>query len=509
MDVEKKFESSEDEEIKSTPKSIEEFEDEKEKAKFLLKETEKEYDSNDFDEFKEFIKSPNFDFELFKVKLKNKKKEGKEITKEKRKEKALEKLEEDKERILHEDYLEIKNSIEEKEDLSFFEERFEKAKKRKRLHLLIEEICKGFEMPEDIREKLVRQGKKNIEVPSEELSSDEIREELEEMKGKIESYYQSLDESEEKDKINNVEDLVLDYCPVDFGDVAGMSELKERLSMAVESPIEDYEVILESTGSPPENSGILLYGAPGVGKTFMAMAVAGEYQLEYGLDVVDVPMEAIYGLHWSKQVERIVDIFQLSEERSPAMVIWDEFDSYAADPKLTGRKYDEKKTTTFKQKFEGMTESDNKILHIATSNYPWKLELPLIRPGRLGEIIFVPPPDKRARKEILKLLASDAKMEGIDFEKLAEVTKDATIANLKNIVKEATQRPVREWREEGRKGKPRSCTMDDFLWAVDKENLSQYESWVKEAKRELERPKLQSKADLFPEIAEEYERVVD
>lgn len=487
--------------------------DDRKRAKNLLNKAEKEYDSIDFGELRRYIESSSFDLEIFKVKLENLKEEEEEIAKKNRMERTSKKLEMAKEKgsILNEDYLDLKNELEDEENnLKCFEEKFQEAKKRKKLYLLIEEICKGFEIPEDIQKKVVRQGKKNIEVPSGELRPDEIREELNLIMDKISSYYSSLEEDQEKekDKINNVEDLALDYTLVDFGDVAGMSNLKQRLSMAVESPIEDYEVILESTGSPPENSGILLYGPPGVGKTFMARAVAGEYQVEYGLDVVDVPMEAIYGLHWSKQVERIVDIFQLSEEKSPSIVIWDEFDSYAADPKLTGRKYDEKKTTTFKQKFEGMMESEDLVLHIATSNYPWKLELPLIRPGRLGEIIFVPPPDQRARKEIMKLLSTDAKVEGVDFNELAEKTENATIANLKNIVKEATRRPVREWRDEGKNGDPRPCSMDDFLWALEKENLHQYESWLREAKRELDRPKLESKAKLFPELMEEHKRIV-
>lgn len=486
--------------------------DEEEKARYLLKKARKKHGSIDFTELEDFIGSSNFDLEIFKVKLENLKEKGEKISRENRKEKASIRLKRSEENgsILQEDYQDLKNRLEcEEKDISCFEERLQEAKKRKKLHLLIEEISKGFEISENIKEKVIRQGKKNIEVPSGELKAGEIKEELDQIKENIKSYYRRLEDDQEKskDKINNVEDLALDYIPVDFGDVAGMSDLKKRLSMAVESPIEDYEVILESTGSPPENSGILLYGPPGVGKTFMARAVAGEYQLEYGLDVVDVPMEAIYGLHWSKQVERIVDIFQLSEEKSPSMVIWDEFDSYAADPKLSGRKYDEKKTTTFKQKFEGMMESENMVLHIATSNYPWKLELPLIRPGRLGEIIFVPPPDRSAREEIMRLFSSEAKIDGVDFKELAKKTENATISNLENIVKKAAKRPVKEWRNQGKNGDPRPCTMDDFLWALEEENLHQYESWLKEAKRELERPKLESKAKLFLEIMEEYERI--
>jgi len=488
----------------------EEAEDGHKEARKLLNEATKKYGSTDFSKLRDYIDSPNFDLEIFKVKLENFKKKGKKISKEKKEKRIIENLEKAKDRdtILKEDYFELKERVEEEEDLSFFEEEFNRIKKKRKLYLLIEEICKGFGVSDEIREKIVKHGKKNIDIPSDKLDAEKTKKELREIKERIVDYFQKKEEDGKKDRINNVEDLVENYSTVDFSDVAGMSGLKRRLSMAVESPIEDYEIYKESTGKPPENSGILLYGAPGVGKTFMARAAAGEYQLEYDLSVVNVPIETIYGLHWSKQVERLVDIFELSERLAPSMVIWDEFDTYAADPKLTGRKYDEKKTTTFKQKFEGVIKSEDIVMHIATSNYPWKLELPLIRPGRLGEIIYVPPPDKTARREILKIHASDAKIESIDFDKLAELTENATTANLKNIVKVATERPIEEWLESGKKGKPRPCNMDDFLYSIENENLSQYESWLKEAKRELERPKLRSKADLFPEIFEEYDSVV-
>lgn len=356
-----------------------------------------------------------------------------------------------------------------------------------------------------LRRKLQRKAKRLIPVTQD---ASALRVEVRRLRDRLVAFYegQKRKEGEEaRDPIANVDDLILDVCPVDYDDVAGMDAMKRALEFAIESPLRDYEVILRATGRPPENTGILLYGPPGCGKTFIALAAAGEFRQKHGVTVISVPLEAVLALHWSKQVERIVDIFDLARRKAPAIVIWDEFDTYAADPRVTGRKYDEKLCTTFKQQFEGVMKSDKPIIHVATSNYPWKLEIPLLRPGRLGDIKYVAPPDAAARRELFEVLLAGANVEdGISFDELASETDGAVSAEIKAIVRKALEAPVKEYIDRGRKDPLRKATMEDLRAAAKELTIGQFPAWLRLAKQEIAKERFLPVQPLFQELQGEF-----
>ncbi|GEM_PF-4688593 len=356
-----------------------------------------------------------------------------------------------------------------------------------------------------LRRKLQRKAKRLIPVTQDAAA---LRIEVRKLRDRLVAFFegQRRKEGEEaKDPISNVEDLILDVCPVDYDDVAGMNTMKRALEFAIESPLRDHEVILRATGRPPENTGILLYGPPGCGKTFIALAAAGEFRQKHGVTVISVPLEAVLALHWSKQIERIVDIFDLARRKAPAIVIWDEFDTYAADPRVTGRKYDEKLCTTFKQQFEGVMKSDKPIIHVATSNYPWKLEIPLLRPGRLGDIKYVAPPDRAARRELFDVLLAGANVdEGIALDELAASTDGAVSAEIKAIVRKALEAPVKEYIEGGRKDPLRKATMEDLRAAARELTVGQFPAWLKLAEQEIGKERFLPVQPLFQELQGEF-----
>ncbi len=188
-------------------------------------------------------------------------------------------------------------------------------------------------------------------------------------------------------------------------------------------------------------------------------------------------------------------------------MIWDEFDTYAADPRVTGRKYDEKLCTTFKQQFEGVMKSDKPIIHVATSNYPWKLEIPLLRPGRLGDIKYVAPPDAAARKELFEVLLAGANVEeGIALDELAVSTDGAVSAEIKAIVRKALEAPVKEYIDRGRKDPLRKATMEDLRAAAKELTVGQFPAWLKLAEQEIGKERFLPVQPLFQELQGEFSK---
>ena len=393
-------------------------------------------------------------------------------------------------------------------DLAGLKTELEGKASRVRFERFVDGAVEGMtDLSPALRRKLQRKAKRLL-TPSNDAGT--VRTDLRKLRDRLVAFYEGQkpkEGEEQKDPIANVEDLILEVCPVDYDDVAGMQAIKRAMEFAIESPLRDHEVILRATGRPPENTGILLYGPPGCGKTFIALAAAGEFREKYGVTVISVPLEAVLALHWSKQVERIVDIFELARRKAPAIVIWDEFDTYASDPRVTGRKYDEKLCTTFKQQFEGVMKSEKPIIHIATSNYPWKLEIPLLRPGRLGDIKYIPPPDAPARRELFEVLLAGANVEqGLALEELSAATEGAVSAEIKAIARKALEAPVKDYIDRGRKDPLRKATMEDLRAALKEQNVGQFPAWLRLAEQEIGKERFLPVQPLFQALKGELDK---
>lgn len=290
-----------------------------------------------------------------------------------------------------------------------------------------------------------------------------------------------------RNPVGEVEDLVYRAAPVDFDFVAGMDELKQSLDTVIRGVLEHADMVERVTGERPTGTGMLLYGAPGCGKTFLATATAGEFAARFGMRVIHAGLESIKGLHWSQQVARIGDIFDLAGRISPCVVIWDEFDAYASDAQRTRRKYDAEKAAVFKQRLEGSVRQDGLVVHVATTNWPWQIELPLLRPGRLGILHHVPPPDAAARQELVAMRLGRMQVdEPVDPAELAEWAEGNTPAEIIGFLDAAAQRAVAD--NLAHPGGPvRGLLRADLEAARERLERRSSAAWVKQARRELGR----------------------
>lgn len=225
---------------------------------------------------------------------------------------------------------------------------------------------------------------------------------------------------------------------VTFKDVAGQDEAKESLAEIV-SFLENPDRYAQIGAKLPH--GALLVGPPGTGKTLLAKAVAGEAQ---------VPFFSISGSEFvemfvGRGAAKVRDLFKQANEKAPCIVFIDEIDTIGKKRGMSINSNDEREQT-LNQLLTEMDGFDNHkgIVVLAATNQPDVLDPALLRPGRFDRRIPVELPDLVGRKAILKLHASDVKMEGqIDLDVIARSTPGASGADLANIINEAALRAVR------------------------------------------------------------------
>ncbi len=250
-------------------------------------------------------------------------------------------------------------------------------------------------------------------------------------------------------------EVFVEVPEVRWSDIGGLEDVKQQLREAVEWPLK-YQDIFERMGIRPPK-GILLYGPPGVGKTLLAKAAA----TESGANFIAVNGPEILS-KWVGESERAIrEIFRRARMVAPAIIFLDEIDSIAP---ARGSRVDSGVTDRIVNQL--LTEMDGikplrGVVVIASTNRPDLLDPALLRPGRFDRIIKVPPPDRKARLEILKIhtrrvpLAPD-----VDLEKLADMTNSFTGADLEALVREAVMLALRE------KLEAREVSMKYFLEAL-------------------------------------------
>ena len=220
---------------------------------------------------------------------------------------------------------------------------------------------------------------------------------------------------------------------VTFKDVAGCEETKEELKDIVDylkNP-KKYQLL---GGELPK--GVLLYGAPGTGKTLLARAVAGEAGVPFFTASGSEFVEMFVGVGAS----RVRDLFERAKKSAPAIIFLDELDAVGRSRFAgIGGGHDEREQTLNQMlvELDGF-ESKEGIILIGATNRPDVLDTALLRPGRFDRRINVPVPDIKGRLEILTVHAKKIKLTAdIDLGVIARHTPGFTGADLANVVNEA------------------------------------------------------------------------
>jgi len=222
-----------------------------------------------------------------------------------------------------------------------------------------------------------------------------------------------------------------------FDAVAGMEELKVRLINDVINPLRYPERYREFRLSIP--NGILLYGPPGCGKTFIVKKLAEEL----GYSFVELSPSSVATPYVHGAVGNIASAFELARREAPSIVFIDEIEGLLPKREELSGSADIKKEEINEFLLQLNNAGDSKILVIGATNRPQMIDTAILRSGRMDKRIFVPPPDYDARKEMFRIfLAGRPYDDNIDFDALARGTENFVGSDIELIVTEAAREAV-------------------------------------------------------------------
>ena len=285
-------------------------------------------------------------------------------------------------------------------------------------------------------------------------------------------------------------EVLVEVPTVKWEDIGGLADVKLELQEAVEWPLKYPEVFEQADAKPPK--GILLYGPPGTGKTLLAKAVATESEANF----ISVKGPELLS-KWVGESERAVrEVFRKAKQAAPSIIFFDEIDSIApvrgggyGDSHVTERVISQLLT-----EMDGLEELRGVVI-IAATNRPDIIDPALLRPGRFDKLLYVPPPDIEARKEILKIhLRKKPLAEDVDIEELARRTEGYTGADLAAVCNTAVLLAIRE----------------HIVGNKDPEEVKKNVKSIKVCRRHFEealrkvKPISQRELEMYKKIAEEF-----
>lgn len=222
-----------------------------------------------------------------------------------------------------------------------------------------------------------------------------------------------------------------------FDQIAGMHELKETLHQDIIRPLSEPELYKEYGVSPP--NGILLYGPPGCGKTYIAQKLAEEIGYHY-IEIKPSDLASIY-IHGTQ--EKIGKVFKEAQENAPTLIFIDEVD--AVLPNRAG-KIDQHVSSEVNEFLAQMTNcADKGIFIVVATNRPDNIDPAIMRTGRIDKVVYLSPPDVFAREEMLRLYLRQRPVDpSLDLTSLAVKMDGYVSSDIKFLVNEASRQALKD-----------------------------------------------------------------
>jgi transitional endoplasmic reticulum ATPase len=219
-----------------------------------------------------------------------------------------------------------------------------------------------------------------------------------------------------------------------FSDVGGLDELKKRLDRSFLQPLRK-PGLFQRFGKKV-GGGLLMYGPPGCGKTFLARALSGEI----GARLMVIGLSDVMDMYIGESERKLHEIFQNARRNAPAVLFFDEVDALGRRRSQLRESAGRNIVNQFLNEMDGAQSSNEGVFVLGATNQPWDVDPAMRRPGRFDRTVFVPPPDAEARLRILELkLVGRPSAPSTNLRSIAAQTSGFSGADLQALVDEATE----------------------------------------------------------------------
>lgn len=269
-------------------------------------------------------------------------------------------------------------------------------------------------------------------LPEIDLDEDTIPPEvLEKMEVKMEDFKLAIREIEP----SALREIYVEIPEIQWDEVGGLEEIKDRLKESVEWPLTQSELFKHFGIKPPR--GIVLFGAPGTGKTLLAKAIANEAKANF----ISIKGPELIS-KWVGESERAIrEIFKKAKQSSPSIIFLDEFESIAhmrsGGSSSEGSDVANRVVNQLLASMDGVESLDGVIV-VAATNRPEMIDPALMRSGRFERVLHVPPPDEKARLAIAAIHTSGMPIaKNVDMKKIFNGLDGFTGADIEAVCREA------------------------------------------------------------------------
>ena len=186
--------------------------------------------------------------------------------------------------------------------------------------------------------------------------------------------------------------------------------------------------------------GIIMYGPPGCGKSYIAEATAGEANVCY----LNVKASDIKGKYVGETEQNIAKLFKTARDNQPCVIFFDEFEALGQERGMAVG-HDKGMISQLLTEIDSLGNKDQQIMLLAATNQPWEIDLALRREGRFGSSLFVPPPDLESRKGILKMQLKNKPVENnFDYDSISKITELYSGSEIVEVCNNAVEKVISE-----------------------------------------------------------------
>lgn len=271
----------------------------------------------------------------------------------------------------------------------------------------------------------------------------------------IESKRKAEKEQHKRDKLSRF------YTPkYGFDSVTGMAHAKkffnDNIILGLKRPdlFEKYKKNI--------HDGFLLYGPPGIGKTYIVGALAKEANMK----LLVVSIHQLLNMYLGETEKNIHEIFEQARDNAPCIILFDEIDGLGMSRRVSRESGNASSALSLNQllmEMDGLESENENVIVMGTTNAPQDIDNALLRSGRFTNMLYMRPPDKEDRAKTFEFYVDDIPQEQLDYDKLGEESKNLSPADIKAVVKAAVTPLIAEAAESG---EAKKLATDDLLTAI-------------------------------------------